>query len=86
MCLSHIIHDQHVSITVAIIITVTYEITSPNKLLKRVSKQLTVTKNVSNFLHRHLVTVICFCEVPGLNCCHDAGYSNRGFSPSYLPE
>ena len=33
MCLSHIIHDRHVSITVAIIITVTYKITIPNKLL-----------------------------------------------------
>jgi hypothetical protein len=55
MCSSHIILYQHVLITVAIIITVTYKIKGPNKLLKCISDPLIVTKNAPNFLHRHLV-------------------------------
>jgi len=44
-------HYGHVSTAVAVIIRVVYKITGlPNKLLKCLSEQLTVTKRVSNFV------------------------------------
>ena len=51
MCLSRIIHYQHVSTAVATIIKVTNKNTrDPNSLSKYVSEPFSVTKNVSNFL------------------------------------
>ena len=58
MYLSIVIHYQHVSVVISIIIRVIYNITrSPNELLKCISEALYVTKYVSDFWHSHWMSV-----------------------------